>query len=400
VNSTIISPDGKYIISGGDDKKIKVFDFKTGKCINTFENHTGSVTSLAITRDSRYIVSGSLDNTIKILDIKTVRCIYNIDYKSHISIDENGYFISNDKNIDKYLRISEELLSQRKLTNEEINHFRKKDNFLEIGEIIKKKSIEKIKENSQLFFIVWAVILVLNQIFIFGACFAPYCILAALPHTGIISFFLTIYLIKNNFSDKIKDASNIARQIDTGDFESINKKFREEEFKLKQKMRPKFDDQYTQMGEEYEKYIGLQFEKKGDFVIYNGLIYGIEDKGVDIITISENEKYINLIQCKNWKNKKMTLDDLELVYLKLEKYKSNFFQNYFHLETINDNLFYKKSIEEIEYILKISTNFIFRKTLYISTDKVIDSLISKELKMIKPNIFQYKDMKIVFKNFV
>ncbi len=260
--------------------------------------------------------------------------------------------------------------------------------------------INKIKGNLQLFFIVWAVILILNQIFIFGACFAPYCILAALPHTGIISFFLTIYLIKNNFSDKIKDASNIARQIDTGDFESINKKFREEEFKLKQKMRPKFDDQYTQIGEEYEKYIGLQFEKKGDFVIYNGLIYGIEDKGVDIITISENEKYINLIQCKNWKNKKMTLDDLELVYLKLEKYKSNFFQNYFHLDTINDNLFYKKSIEEIEYILKISTNFIFRKTLYISTDKVIDSLISKELKMIKPNIFQYKDMKIVFKNFV
>ncbi len=93
VNSTIISPDGKPIISGGDDKKIKVFDFKTGKCINTFENHTGSVTSLAITRDSRYIVSGSLDNTIKILDIKTVRCIYNIDYKSHISIDENRYYI-------------------------------------------------------------------------------------------------------------------------------------------------------------------------------------------------------------------------------------------------------------------------------------------------------------------
>jgi hypothetical protein len=57
--------------------------------------------------------------------------------------------------------------------------------------------IKEIKENIQLFFIVWAVILVLNQIFIFGACFAPYCILAALPHTGIISFFLTIYLVKN-----------------------------------------------------------------------------------------------------------------------------------------------------------------------------------------------------------
>ena len=142
VNSIITSPDVKYIIVGCDDNKIKVFDFQTGKCINTFENHTGSVTSLAITPDSRYIVSGSLDNTIKILDIKTAKCIYTIDDKSQISIDENGYFISNATNIDKYLRVSEELLSQRKLTNEEINHFRKKDNFLEIGEIIKKPIFE------------------------------------------------------------------------------------------------------------------------------------------------------------------------------------------------------------------------------------------------------------------
>jgi hypothetical protein len=40
------------------------------------------------------------------------------------------------------------------------------------------------------FFIAWLIILILNQVFIFGACFALYCLLAALPHTGVIAFFI------------------------------------------------------------------------------------------------------------------------------------------------------------------------------------------------------------------
>lgn len=40
---------------------------------------------------------------------------------------------------------------------------------------------------------VWLVILVVNQVFIFGACFAPHCLAAALPHTlaiaAVINFF-------------------------------------------------------------------------------------------------------------------------------------------------------------------------------------------------------------------
>ena len=217
---------------------------------------------------------------------------------------------------------------------------------------------------------------------------------------GIISFLLTLYFIKNNIFDKIKETTEITSQVNRGNFELINKKLREEEFKLKQKSRRKYNDKYTEIGDKYEKYIGFHVEKKGDLVIYNGLIYGIEDKGVDIISISNNEKYINLIQCKNWNNKKMTLNDIELVYTKLTKYQHSFFNNYFHLETVNDYLVYKRSLEEIESILKNSTNFIFRKTLYIATDKVMDLHIGRDLKMIKSNIFQYKDMKIVFKEII
>ncbi len=53
--------------------------------------------------------------------------------------------------------------------------------------------MKTIKEILQAFLILWGVIIVLNQVFIFGACFAPYCIIAALPHTAFIAGII-IYL--------------------------------------------------------------------------------------------------------------------------------------------------------------------------------------------------------------
>lgn len=60
--------------------------------------------------------------------------------------------------------------------------------------------IDLLKENSKFFFITWGIVLLVNQIFIFGGCLAPYCIVAALPHTGLISAVI-VYL---NFQEKKK----------------------------------------------------------------------------------------------------------------------------------------------------------------------------------------------------
>jgi len=35
----------------------------------------------------------------------------------------------------------------------------------------------------------WGIVLIINQLFFFGACFKPYCIAAALPHTLLLSVF-------------------------------------------------------------------------------------------------------------------------------------------------------------------------------------------------------------------
>jgi len=57
-----------------------------------------------------------------------------------------------------------------------------------------------IISNLKSLFITWTILLLANQLFIFGSCFAPNCLVAALPHTGIISLII-IYLL-NKPEDK------------------------------------------------------------------------------------------------------------------------------------------------------------------------------------------------------
>jgi WD40 repeat protein len=106
VYSTAISPDGKYIVSGSEDKTIKIWDMNTGKELKSLVGHSRGVYSTAISPNGEYIVSGSDDKTIKIWDMNTGKglkslvghssCVYSI------AISPNGKYIvsgSEDKTI-------------------------------------------------------------------------------------------------------------------------------------------------------------------------------------------------------------------------------------------------------------------------------------------------------------
>jgi hypothetical protein len=56
------------------------------------------------------------------------------------------------------------------------------------------KIFKTIGKNFQTFLVTWVVILIANQLFIFGACFAPYCLIAGLPHTGVIAALVTFFM--------------------------------------------------------------------------------------------------------------------------------------------------------------------------------------------------------------
>lgn len=66
VNTVVVSPDGKTIISGSDDNTLKIWDLNSQKLLRTLKGHTDWVYAVAISADSQTIVSGSKDKTLKL----------------------------------------------------------------------------------------------------------------------------------------------------------------------------------------------------------------------------------------------------------------------------------------------------------------------------------------------
>ena len=88
VRSVAFSSDGRSLVSGSEDRTVKLWDMQTGGAIKTFCGHTDWVNSVAISVDCSRIVSGSSDDTICLWDIQTGECLYTIKQQhtvSHVS---------------------------------------------------------------------------------------------------------------------------------------------------------------------------------------------------------------------------------------------------------------------------------------------------------------------------
>ncbi|CZS94102.1 related to a component of the yeast U3 snoRNP Rrp9p [Rhynchosporium agropyri] len=60
------SQDGKFVVTGGKDRRIVVWDAATLKCLRVFSQHRDSVCGLAFRRGTNQLYSASKDRTIKI----------------------------------------------------------------------------------------------------------------------------------------------------------------------------------------------------------------------------------------------------------------------------------------------------------------------------------------------
>ena len=82
VYTLTFSLDGTFLVSGSEDKTIRLWDVQTGRVIKTLYGHRETVRSVSISADNTIIASGSGDKTIHLWSIRT---------GSHCIIEGHGY---------------------------------------------------------------------------------------------------------------------------------------------------------------------------------------------------------------------------------------------------------------------------------------------------------------------
>jgi len=65
--------DKPYLVSGADDKLIKVWDYQNKSCVQTLEGHTNNVMRVMYHPSLPIIISGSEDGTIRLWHANTYR---------------------------------------------------------------------------------------------------------------------------------------------------------------------------------------------------------------------------------------------------------------------------------------------------------------------------------------
>jgi periodic tryptophan protein 2 len=67
------SQDGQFVVTGGDDGKVKLWNTQTGYCFVTFTDHSSSIQAVEFSKKGQVVFSASLDGTIRAFDMVRYR---------------------------------------------------------------------------------------------------------------------------------------------------------------------------------------------------------------------------------------------------------------------------------------------------------------------------------------
>ncbi len=75
VTSVSLSRDGRYGLSGGADRTLRLWEMTTGQCLRTLEGHDSVVTAVWLSASGRHALSGGADRTVRLWEVATGRCL-------------------------------------------------------------------------------------------------------------------------------------------------------------------------------------------------------------------------------------------------------------------------------------------------------------------------------------
>jgi WD40 repeat protein len=94
INYLVMTPDGKSLLSSSADKKIKIWDFSTGKEIRTLIEASIPINYFAISPDWQTLATGGTGNTIAIWDFDSGKKIRTLkghsSYVNYVAISPDG----------------------------------------------------------------------------------------------------------------------------------------------------------------------------------------------------------------------------------------------------------------------------------------------------------------------
>jgi WD40 repeat protein len=68
------------LLTGSEDTRVKYWDVRSGKAINTFKEHSSKVNSVQFSPDSRWAASGADDGSLKIWELSSGKVLFNVAF--------------------------------------------------------------------------------------------------------------------------------------------------------------------------------------------------------------------------------------------------------------------------------------------------------------------------------